>query len=77
MKNKTYLVSVAAATCTLFLAAVGHAAAQDQVPSKALLAKAKISLADAKKIALEAVPNATVKASELEEGTVGCGGRST
>ena len=40
--------------------------AQDKAPDPALLARAKISHADAEKLALQTVPNATVKESELE-----------
>ena len=46
---------------------IGHQLlAQDEKPSPELLAKAKITLVQAKKIALDQVPNAKIKASELE-----------
>lgn len=67
MKNKTPLVLITLAACALLSMAATRAEAQDKAPSKDLLAKAKISHAEAEKIALAAVPNATIKESELEE----------
>lgn len=56
-----------ASTCAvLTVTAVRPVHAQTETPDPALLAKAKISYEDAKTIALKAVPDATVKSSELE-----------
>lgn len=52
---------------TLCFAAAGPACGQDKTPAPALLAKAKITHEQAQKIALDAVPNATIRSSELEE----------
>jgi uncharacterized membrane protein YkoI len=64
MKIKSLNATVAA----LSLCALGlhRVSAQDEKPSPELLAKAKITHDQAEKIALDLVPKAKVKASELE-----------
>lgn len=63
MKSKFLIVlSIVATGAILNLANAG-----EKTPAKALLARAKISRADAEKIVLAAVPSATVKEAELEE----------
>lgn len=67
MKIPTSAILTSVALNLLFFVSTNPAAAQDKAPSEALLARAKISHAEAEKIALKAVPNGTVKSSELEE----------
>ena len=67
MKIKTLHAPVLVSVSVLLMLPIVPVRAQDKTPSKALLARAKLSRADAEKIALGVVPNATVKASELEE----------
>lgn len=62
---KTKLFPVLALAAASFL--THPAMAQEKAPSKELMAKAKVTRADAEKTALAAVPNATVKEAELEE----------
>ena len=63
MKNKTTLVLTTVTLCAL----LSVATARDKAPRQDLLARAKISHAQAEKIALAAVPHASVEESELEE----------
>ncbi len=54
-------------TCGAFATlSAPSAQAQTKTPATALLAKAKVSYADAEKTAMQTVPNATIKESELE-----------
>ena len=65
---KKFLIPRALAATALLaaLALAGSASAQEKVDAK-LQAKAKLTRVEAEKIALAAVPNATVKSAELEE----------
>ena len=67
MKIKLSTVLPLALAGAFLSLAASPATAQEKAPSKELQAKAKLSRADAEKIALAAVPNATVKEAELEE----------
>ena len=66
MKTKTLCILTLLSANILLMLPIGSIRAQEETPSKALLARAKISRADAEKIALGAAPNTTVKKSELE-----------
>ena len=66
MKNQTRSILITLAAVALSGFAM-QARAQDEKPSAALLARAKISKEEAQKIALGAVLNAKVKSSELED----------
>lgn len=66
MKNKAITILSLVATGVFATLFAPSAWAQDK-PTEKLLAKAKVTRVEAEKTALAAVPNATVKAAELEE----------